>query len=101
MQNDVALVLHRKSCGNPRAMSIASRLARLAVLDPAASARQFHTVQRLLKNTGISKPVKVLESDIEEAFLKGSGPGGQKIVGDNGSALVHERPGLLMSSGVE
>jgi hypothetical protein len=34
-----------------------------------------------LSSKALPARIKIPESDIEESFLKGSGPGGQKIVG--------------------
>lgn len=55
------------------------RRARIAPL-PIPSVRAFNTTPLLLKTAMPTRPKPPPDSEIEESYLKGSGPGGQKIV---------------------
>ena len=69
-----------------------ARCARLrSALWPLVPGSEFHAAPTHLEKAFPPRP-KINEDDIEESFLKGSGPGGQKIVTP---LLPNTRPGLM------
>ncbi|KAF3064646.1 hypothetical protein GL218_02282 [Daldinia childiae] len=66
----------------------------------ASRPSNFSTSPPLLKNTNLPpRPKPPPEEDIEESFLKGSGPGGQKINKTNSAVqLKHLPTGLVVKS---
>ncbi|PNY24958.1 peptide chain release factor-like protein, mitochondrial [Tolypocladium capitatum] len=65
----------------------------------AAAARPFATGATLAKNSLPPRPEPPPDTDIEESFLKGSGPGGQKINKTSSAVqLKHIPTGIVVKS---
>ncbi|POR36437.1 Putative peptide chain release factor-like protein, mitochondrial [Tolypocladium paradoxum] len=79
-------LLARLACANHNSLSAA-----------AAAARPFTTGAALAKNSLPPRPKPPPDADIEESFLKGSGPGGQKIA----RALAFSSPQNKTNSAVQ
>jgi hypothetical protein len=65
----------------------APALAAAGAALPAPAVARFTTTALLAKNSLPPRPKPPPDSDIEESYLKGSGPGGQKIVRPSSSPL--------------
>ncbi|OTA99218.1 hypothetical protein M426DRAFT_325361 [Hypoxylon sp. CI-4A] len=73
---------------------------RVVALNFPSSRRLLSASSTLLKNTNLPpRPKPPPEEEIEEAFLKGSGPGGQKINKTNSAVqLKHIPTGIVVKS---
>ncbi|KAL2207487.1 hypothetical protein CC79DRAFT_1333287 [Sarocladium strictum] len=75
-----------------------SRLS-CCVARPAAAPRLFTTTQFICAKALPPRPKPPPDSDIEESYLKGSGPGGQKINKTNSAVqLKHIPTGIVVKS---